>query len=351
MSDTYYRIKSQYTIIGHDPDKIEIRYGVWNPMSFYLYDKSKSGTLLPFLLALDGKQSIRDIVKSLNMSRSKAEAVLDQLRNTDLIENKASSAFDFYLEKFSPLLSMSDPKEKIKNLIFVGDNNIARIVSDLLKKITSEKDIQMVIEKEDVSEMFPSENDDVFYQGLEKERFIDKFSHWKESYLVVLMSTLDLVALNQINLLARELQIPWILGAIDGPIMMIGPTFLPGQGPCFGCFEARVGMNMRETARYFEYKKKIFLGNPTKAAKVPLLEVLSSVLCSHVALEVSNYLLTENTYTIGKVLAIYLPTMEIAYNEVLAFSGCYICGEKTVRDDHQLYFDMEEIIQSTINEN
>lgn len=351
MTDAYYRIKSQYSIIGHDSNKVEIRYGVWNPMSFYLYDKTNSGQLLPFLLALDGKKSVKEIVKNLNISRSKAEAVLDQLRGVDLIENKVSSAFDFYTNNFTPLLKVAEQREKIDKIFILGDFKCVGITNTLLKKISDEKNIKLIIENKNISEIFSIENESIFFNGLEKEKFLARFSSWKNSFVVVLMTSIDLVALHQINTIAYELKIHWIIGVIDGPTMMIGPTFIPSQGPCFGCFEARVGMNIRESVRYVDYKKKIFAGNPTRVSQKPLLEVLEHILCAHVVLEVTNYLLTENTYTIGKVLSMYLPTMEIAYNEVLPFSGCSVCGKNTVRDDYQLYFDIEEMIEINQNEN
>lgn len=351
MTESYYRIKPQYSIIGHDSNKVEVRYGVWNPMSFYLYDKTESGQLLPFLLALNGKKSIREIVKSLNISRSKAEAVLDQLRSADLIENKVSSAFDFYINNFAPLLSLGNQEEKINELVMLGDSQCVQVASSLIKNICSEKNIKISIENKDISEVFSVENEGMFFNALEKEKRLDSFSHWKNRFVVVLMTSLDLVALSQINTIAYELNVPWILGVIDGPTILIGPTFVPLQGPCFGCYEARVGMNLRENVRYVEYKKKLFSGNPAKGPETPLLEVLRHILCAHVALEVTNYLLTENTYTIGKVLSMYLPTMEIAYNEVLPFSGCSVCGKKTIRDDYQLYFDIEDMIEINLNEN
>ena len=50
--------------------------------------------------------------------------------------------------------------------------------------------------------------------------------------------------------------------------------------------------------------------------------------------------LTDANFTVGKVLAVHLPTMEFSFNEVLRVAGCPGCGPSSERDDHELYFEM-----------
>ena len=55
-----------------------------------------------------------------------------------------------------------------------------------------------------------------------------------------------------------------------------------------------------------------------------------------------NFLLTQSAFTTGKVLSIYLPTMEFSFNEVLRVPGCPACS-RPAREDVELYFDIRSL--------
>src|SRR2546423_266646 len=56
------RVKRCYTIVGHGPDRVELRSGVWNPTSFSISDASASGHLYRLVSRLAGvaSQAARD---------------------------------------------------------------------------------------------------------------------------------------------------------------------------------------------------------------------------------------------------------------------------------------------------
>jgi hypothetical protein len=64
------------------------------------------------------------------------------------------------------------------------------------------------------------------------------------------------------------------------------------------------------------------------------------------AMEVANYHYTKMCFTRSKALSIYLPTMEICFNEVLRLSGCPVCGAVPHRDDQQLYYDYQTVLEN-----
>lgn len=69
----------------------------------------------------------------------------------------------------------------------------------------------------------------------------------------------ELAALNQA---ALHLQLPWSLVCFDGYEGWVGPTFVPGQTACFGCFRRRLFANAAEP-------KHIFLEPGVKVHRVP----------------------------------------------------------------------------------
>ena len=73
--------------------------------------------------------------------------------------------------------------------------------------------------------------------------------------------------------------------------------------------------------------------------------ILRSMLASHVALEALNLAVTETSFTVSKILSIYLPTMEFTFHEVLKVPGCEACGSSAERDDRELYFDICAIFE------
>jgi hypothetical protein len=102
-------------------------------------------------------------------------------------------------------------------------------------------------------------------------------------------------------------------------------------------------MNLRELASYQKYKNALCDGR-VQGAKFELEPALCSLVAAHTTMESVNYLLTSTTYTVGKVLAIYLPTMEISFQEVLRLPGCAACGAQTYREEPELYFELRALL-------
>ena len=104
-------------------------------------------------------------------------------------------------------------------------------------------------------------------------------------------------------------------------------------------------MNLRENASYQSYKSALADGQ-VRNGDLPLEPMLCGMLASHTALETINFCLTGTSFTVGKMLAIHLPTMEFAFNEVLRLPTCAACGPVAGRDDTELYFDSATLLSS-----
>src|SRR6266568_2074308 len=96
------RIKRQYSIIGHSPDIVELRHGVWNPISFTLNDESESGHLFNLLTHLDGSLSPLELARAENVPQAEVEALLDHLIQLGVVEASSSNPLDYYLDNIVP---------------------------------------------------------------------------------------------------------------------------------------------------------------------------------------------------------------------------------------------------------
>ncbi len=346
QNTAYLRIKPHFTIIPHSSDHVELRRGVWNPMSFTLNDESGKGKLYLILKDLNGENSVSDISKKYSISRAEVESVLDQLHTLGAVEKAASNILDCYIEQTCPsVMQRLYPKNcsSSKRIIFLGNNSITHTLSKMLKDYFPHYKMHYLDESSPQYKTLIGAGDQWLYDALKLENEIQLFSDWNDSFIVYAQPILNPIVCSRLNVIAHELKIPWIHGAIDGPLLLIGPLFSVPSGPCYACFETRVSMNLREHASYVKYKQALAEGKFVDDLAASLHSPLVHLLASHLALEIINYLATGSGFTRNKVLSIYLPTMEIAFNEVLKVSTCAVCGTVEHRDNHQLYFDYQSL--------
>jgi thiazole/oxazole-forming peptide maturase SagC family component len=150
--------------------------------------------------------------------------------------------------------------------------------------------------------------------------------------------------LHKVNRICLELHTPWLQAALDGPFLFIGPLTVPYRSACYDCFEKRVMMNLRESASYQRYKRAL-VESLVRVGTVPIEPVVRGLLASHTALEAINYLLTEHSCLVNKVLSIYLPTMEFTYHDVLRLPNCRSCAPQSVAARRELHFDLPAVIE------
>jgi len=102
MDEKILRLKRHYSIVAHSPDDVELRYGVWNPLSFTLADETKSGHLLRLVTRLDGSLTPAQLAHEENVPRGEVEALIDHLLSLGVLEPEASNSLDHYLDDIVP---------------------------------------------------------------------------------------------------------------------------------------------------------------------------------------------------------------------------------------------------------
>jgi bacteriocin biosynthesis cyclodehydratase domain-containing protein len=340
------RIKRQYSIVAHSPHVVELRGGVWNATSFTLTDESESGHLYRVLARLDGSMSPVEIARREQVPEEEVQALLDHLVQLDVVESSAASALDYYLDQLVPHLGQRAAADRACSAVtIVGDAALGTEIRRQLTASLPDLDVSEAAAGDPALAALAAGDTGWLTSSLEFEKRIEAFEGWRERLVVVALTVINPVLLQSWNRVSLALDIPWIHAALDGPFVLVGPVVVPRRTACFECFEARVTMNLREAASYQAYKRALVEGE-IRYGPLPVQPALAGLLASLTSLEALNFLLTRSGFTVGKALAIHLPTMEFTFNEVLRVPGCPACGSRAARDERQLYFDVRGLIRS-----
>jgi bacteriocin biosynthesis cyclodehydratase domain-containing protein len=328
------RLRRTFSVIGHDPDTVELRTGVWNARSYTLTDSSRSGKLYRIVAALDGTVSRRELAQREDVSRSDVEAALDQLYSLGAIEDRPSSALDAYLDGGSSLGIASELA--VRAMLVLGDEELA---TGVRAQVETAMDGQVTVTGDPGLWGRLADADlGTIEDPLAMERLAEDFAAWDGALVIYVDRAVHLGAATVLNRIALRRGFPWLHAVIDEPFLLVGPTILPHRSACYECFETRIAMNLREKASYQGYKQAL-TRRAFRGGRSPVLPPLLAMLTAHTSLEACNFALSGSTYTCEKVLGIYVPAMEISYHEVLPVPGCEGCGSQVGRDDSSLYFD------------
>ena len=338
------RLKRHYSLVAHSADVVEIRYGVWNPVSFTLTDESESGHLYPLLKALDGSLSEAELAAREHVPVAEVEALIDHLQQLNVMEQGASSALDFYLDHVAPTLrAYGEEPPAAKPVLLMGDPELTREIQRNLQGDIPHAGVTILDRQDPTWRALSAQDTTVLMDGLAFEEWAEQFAGWRQQFVVLASRTINPIQFKLLNRISLHYGIAWLHAVMDGPLLMVGPLFIPYRSACYECFEMRVVMNLREGASYLRYKEAL-VQHQIEYGAVPAEPVLLNLLASHTALEVLNFVLTDSAFVVNKVLAIYLPTMEFSYNEVLRLPGCPACSPAAARDDKELYFDIRSLI-------
>ncbi len=158
---------------------------------------------------------------------------------------------------------------------------------------------------------------------------VQQMSHFREMFghydaIVGCMKNLSVGYMRNLNRISVELEIPVVMAFIDGPVVCILATN-PYTTGCLECFELRALSRLEDHVQYHNFvkveKDTARYGSNNKGI-VPLLNVLVNLAVSEA------YLIRKigvSKFT-GRLLTIYLPTLEIQAQDILRVPFCPACG-------------------------
>jgi bacteriocin biosynthesis cyclodehydratase domain-containing protein len=345
MSKWDLRLRRDYVIVIHGPDLVELRHGVWNPESYTIRDESGSGRLHRLVKRLDGSAAPSQIAREEDVPIEDVEVIIDHLQGLGLLESAATSALDNYLDTLLPW-RRNDLVEQ-RPVTLLGDGDLTGSVAGLLR--ASVPDLAIVVPEEDdpARQMLATLSVSDLNDGLALEEALDVLHQWRDSLIISASSLVDPVSLQVLNRLCLSLEVPWLHASLDGPFILVGPLIIPMQSPCYACMETRIMMNLRERASYLNYKEAI-AQHRALHGNSPAHPITAGILAGHTASEALNFLTTGSSFTVNKLLAIYLPTMEIAYNELLRVPNCPACAPAPEQQEAAVYFDTGVLLQNPV---
>lgn len=346
MKQATLRIKSHFSIIPHSAQQVELRSGVWNPTSFIINDESNTNKLYAILKDLNGNLTAQEMAKKHQVSRAEIEAILDHLQQLSVIESTDSEAINNYMEHL--VVQSTGLNDRAGNILIIGEDALCHEIKRMLVN-TTHKNAIVTLDVADPAIKSIKTNAQWMFDSFMLQEAVDKFSWWKDYFIILALTRNDPLLAMRLNQINYTLGIPWIHGVMDGPFIFIGPAFLSKSGPCYHCFEKRVTMNLREYGSYQQYKETLTVSECTENIINKYSPGLY-VLAAHLVMEIINYRYSKTCFTNAKALSIYLPTMEICFNEVLRLSGCPVCGSVAHRDDQQLYYDYQTLLENVVHD-
>lgn len=319
-------------MVPYSMDRVELRRGVWNAESTILEDDEATGTLWPALdLLSQGVEPSEIIAQVPGLTRTALEDVVTQL-----------TAIGALVAPAEGMRVDSEPRS-----VWILSDDAA--LANLTRQCLAGEGLKVTVLGEDTQ---PSAS---FFTGLRLDQSTDELlmeeraieivsainlSAQPQPVLVVALAQNNPAMLRALDLLARRAGLSWLHAVIDGPALYVGPFIIPGLTASYRTFEQRVAMNLRERQSYLSWMRsaadQVQAGRPDVAAST------KALLAAHVSHETTSIARRGLSTTRNKVLSIYLPTMEIAFNDVLPMAKFDGASQFTAASD--LYYDIREWI-------
>jgi bacteriocin biosynthesis cyclodehydratase domain-containing protein len=116
-------------------------------------------------------------------------------------------------------------------------------------------------------------------------------------------------------------RVPLMTAAQQPPLLRIGPTYLAGDGPCFGCHERQL---RRDFPLYDELAEDRIRNPPEGMSLGPASGVIGSVLASEVLHLICGH---EPLATRGRALIMDMRTLDTRWIDVERDPACPVCSE------------------------
>jgi bacteriocin biosynthesis cyclodehydratase domain-containing protein len=346
QNESRWRIRRNYSVVVHSPDVIEFRSGVWNPVSVTLSDSSGAGKLLPIVDSFDGQRTPREVARESGASLGEVEGVIEYLVANGVIEDQPGSALDYYLYQMTTTLE--DPTERgvkrlrRQRLVVLAEGRLGGMAREQLSEVEGLTIDEVGPGSPEWTALLDTRHDNR-EDALGQVADLDRWKGWREALLLCLLETPHPVFLRNLNRVALHLEAPLMVATIDGPFLLVGPLVVPHCSPCWECLEGRLSLSVREFASYQGYKRALAEGK-VRGGESPFPRPLFSVLSGLAAMEVLNYLYTGASFTIGKVLSLYVPAGEFSFNEFLRIPACPACSPFRESTERQPYFDLRAYV-------
>lgn len=216
----------------------------------------------------------------------------------------------------------SDEDANKKKILFFADDDYSRNTG---KALAEEMHMPLSLMENELFQEIRNTDLTTNTDGLTSVRHMRRYAEIFKEYdaIVGCMKNLSVLFMRNLNRISVELEIPVVLTFIDGPVICALATN-PYTTGCLECFELRALSRLEDHVQYHNFVK-VDQGTSEKNRSkgvVPLLNVLVNIAVSE------SYLIRRigaSKFT-GRLLTVYLPTLEIQAQDILRLPFCPACG-------------------------
>jgi bacteriocin biosynthesis cyclodehydratase domain-containing protein len=321
------RLKDVFGVCVLSPDEVQFRTGSMSGISYVVSDPERRGllgTVIDRLFLADATQS-----RPWNESETNLiQEVLPQLVESGLVEadGPQPSASDAR-SSLTPILDKNLAEARVA---IVGHGVLGNAVRSLLApapwasiKIFESSSVARDIDATaQVTAMARG-------QAASKPRETD----WAEAiggfdWIVAAQDSFEPEELSALNRAALRVSVPWSLVCFDGYEGWVGPTFVPGQTPCFNCFQRRLFAGSAEP-------KHLFMDARVRVHRVPSPWLTGAETAPWVSLIASMFALEliaatqGRSFTLNEMLIVHRLDLTFQRESVLRLPRCPVCSPRS----------------------
>lgn len=143
-------------------------------------------------------------------------------------------------------------------------------------------------------------------------------------FVVAAWETFSPSLFHALNEAAIGHQKPWMLTYFDGSEAIIGPTYIPGDSPCYYEFEMQTEAAVVRKDEYLIYKEYLEEADldASHIALPPFLQVAAGL----VTTSALRFLIGGQTFTVGRAIRLDFERLSIDYVDVMRLPRCPACG-------------------------
>ncbi|WP_297276048.1 streptolysin associated protein SagC [uncultured Brachyspira sp.] len=354
MAKKNIKLYDSVSIFFNSDDEIRFRKGIWNfeEASLTLNDlEDNMREVVMFIVKelLDDKLiSFDDIVKKFSLNEKDSNLLNDIINSLignrfleydDKKNNMLNTVYEFIGEYFYDIPDES--KVQKNKIIFITDNDrlkeYAKLASeDLYMNVDmmSSDDIKR-IEKSNITDTTDA------IENIETQKELLKLFDGI-SCVVVSVEKPRLNLLRNINRLLLEKSIPIVISILDGPFLNI-TTIKGKETACYECFENRVVARNESLTVYNNFVKQTmnFKIKNKKTYITPILQSFTSI----ALYEAFLFAAIGKCKLAGRVINVYIPSIEIQIQDLLRVPFCPACGHISRAKYNEMYTSSKEVIE------
>lgn len=352
-TSTKYSLEADVHLIINDAE-IRLRKGIWNyeegSITLEGCSQEFSRCLKETFMAMNGNGFSLDSFNEYVLEpfeREQAETIVSQLAEAGFIVEENDKLLHQQITRIltGGINLFEDDGdfyiEGEKSVVFYTDNDSVRKKwSDLVKSHR----IKAKMMSDEQASMLRTVDLTTNIDSLTTNENIDLMGKWIEDAhaIVICVSQLSVCFMRNINRLSINKGVPVTLAFIDGPTINLLST-KPYKTGCLECFERRALSRLEDHVQYARFieETRAEMGTTKKnQSSVLLMDLLANLSFA----EGFMYSVIGASRFAGRLLSIYLPTLEIQMQNILRAPFCEACGTVSKAQFRELNISSRKII-------